>query len=119
MCLPPGLNHLFGRKPKAGVAVGGFRSHWSGRKKDDKTSSLGPDAGLLYTADLCFLCTGEEFVDIFILTSVTRHIASAHIYAEKQISTRKRPLAQKLGGTDKLACTLLTANLFYAQLSCN
>lgn len=49
MCLPPGLNDPAGRKPKVGVAVGGFRSHWSGRREREKTSRLGPDTWFPYT----------------------------------------------------------------------
>lgn len=56
----------------------------------------------LFPTQLCILCTGEEFVDIFILASVIRHIFNAHIYAEKQISTRKILPAQKLIDEDKL-----------------
>lgn len=50
MCHPPGLNHPVRRKSKAGLAVEGFRSHWSGRREHEKTSRLGPDAWLPYTA---------------------------------------------------------------------
>lgn len=48
--LPPGLNHPVGRKPKAGVGVEVFRSHWGGRREHEKTSKLGPDVWLPYIA---------------------------------------------------------------------
>lgn len=72
-----------------------------------------------FPTQLCFLCTGDVFVDIFILTGVIRHIFNAHIYAEKQISTRKIPFTQKMRAADKLVCTLLTPSLLYTKLSGN
>lgn len=90
------------------------------RREAEKTSRLGPKAWLLHATDLCFFCTGQEFVQSFIFTSVIRHISNACIYTEKQISeNQKRSLAQKPRGTDKLVCTLLTASLFYGKLPCS